>query len=70
MVKTVTQLPLLSPGERGAVLLIFYLLVGIAQQGLQERLTARVMWEFVVFGLIALVLIALVGPGFSFVTSP
>lgn len=56
------------PGLTGGLLLllIFYLLVGIGQQGLQERLTARVMWEFVVFGLVALVLIALVGPGFSF----
>lgn len=60
------------PGLTGGLLLllIFYLLVGIAQQGLQERLTARVMWEFIVFGLIALVLIALVGPGFSFVSPP
>lgn len=56
------------PGLTGGLLLllIFYLLVGIAQQGLQQRLTGRVMWEFVVFGIIALVLIALVGPGFSF----
>jgi hypothetical protein len=52
------------------LLLIFYLLVGIAQQGLQERLTARVMWEFVIFGLVALLLIALVGPGFSFSSAP
>jgi hypothetical protein len=60
------------PGLTGGLLLllIFYLLVGIAQQGLQERLTPRVMWEFVVFGLIAVVLIALVGPGFSFATVP
>lgn len=60
------------PGLTGGLLLllIFYLLVSIAQQGLQERLTARVMWEFVVFGLIALVLIALVGPGFSFANAP
>ena len=60
------------PGLTGGLLLllIFYLLVGIAQQGLQQRLTARVMWEFVVFGLIALVLIALVGPGFSFTGAP
>jgi hypothetical protein len=56
------------PGLTGGLLLllIFYLLVGIAQQGLQERLTRRVVWEFVIFGLVALVLIALVGPGFSF----
>ena len=60
------------PGLTGGLLLllIFYLLVGIAQQGLQDRLTARVMWEFVVFGLIAVTLIALVGPGFSFSQSP
>ena len=60
------------PGLTGGLLLllIFYLLVGIAQQGLQGRLTARVMWEFVVFSVIALVLIALVGPGFSFVSVP
>lgn len=60
------------PGLTGGLLLllIFYLLVGIAQQGLQERLTPRVMWEFIVFSLIALVLIALVGPGFSFAPTP
>ena len=60
------------PGLTGGLLLllIFYLLVGIAQQGLQERLTQRVMWEFVVFGVMALVLIALVGPGFSFAPTP
>jgi hypothetical protein len=60
------------PGLTGGLLLllIFYLLVGIGQQGLQERLTARVLWEFVVFGLMALALIALVGPGFSFTASP
>jgi hypothetical protein len=60
------------PGLTGGLLLLlsFYLLVGIAQQGLQERLTARVLWEFVVFTLIALVLIALVGPGFSFASAP
>jgi hypothetical protein len=59
------------PGLTGGLLLllIFYLLVGIAQQGLQDRLTARVVWEFVVFGVIALVLIALVGPGFSFASA-
>jgi hypothetical protein len=44
--------------------LIFYLLVGIAQQGLQGRLTQRVLLEFAVFGVVALVLIAVVGPGF------
>jgi hypothetical protein len=46
------------------LLLIFYLLVGLAQQGLQGRLTQRVLLEFAVFGVIALVLIAVVGPGF------
>lgn len=60
------------PGLTGGLLLllIFYLLVGIAQQGLQDRLTPRVLLEFVVFGLLAMVLIALVGPGFSFRPSP
>ena len=46
------------------LLLIFYLLTGLAQQGLQGRLTRRVLIEFALFGLVALVLIALVGPGF------
>jgi hypothetical protein len=54
------------PGLTGGLLLllIFYLLVGIAQQGLQERLTQRVLLEFAIFGVVALVLIAVVGPGF------
>ncbi|HXF63636.1 MAG TPA: hypothetical protein VNK95_18580, partial [Caldilineaceae bacterium] len=54
------------PGLTGGLLLllIFYLLVGIAQQGLQGRLTRRVLFEFGVFAVVALVLIALVGPGF------
>jgi hypothetical protein len=54
------------PGLTGGLLLllIFYLLVGIAQHGLQGRLTQRVLLEFGVFGAVALVLIALVGPGF------
>jgi len=47
------------------LLLIFYLLVGIAQQGLQDRLNSRVMFEFVIFALVALLLIAVVGPGFG-----
>ncbi len=47
------------------LLLIFYLLVGIAQQGLQNRLNSRVMFEFVIFTLVALLLIAVVGPGFG-----
>jgi hypothetical protein len=56
------------PGLTGGLLLllIFYLLVGIAQQGLQGRLTRRVLLEFGVFGVVALVLIAAVGPGFEF----
>ncbi|MEM7128591.1 MAG: hypothetical protein AAF702_19820 [Chloroflexota bacterium] len=47
------------------LLLIFYLLVGVAQQGLQERITARVLIEFAVFTLLALLLIAFLGPGFG-----
>lgn len=47
------------------LLLIFYLLVGIAQQGLQNRLTPRVLFEFAIFALVALLLIAVVGPGFG-----
>ena len=60
------------PGLTGGLLLllIFYLLVGIAQQGLQNRLTPRVLMEFGVFGLIALILISLVGPGFTFAPGP
>jgi hypothetical protein len=46
------------------LLLIFYLLTGIAQQGLQGRLSRRVLAEFALFTIVALVLIALVGPGF------
>ncbi len=46
------------------LLLIFYLLTGIAQQGMQERLTRRVLMEFALFAGVALILIALVGPGF------
>ena len=54
------------PGLTGGLLLllIFYLMVGIAQQGLLGRLTRRVVMEFVVFAVVALVLMALVGPGF------
>jgi hypothetical protein len=53
------------PGLSGglSLLLIFYLSVGIAQHGLQNRLTRRVIIEFVVFGALALLLIAVVGPG-------
>ncbi|NJN83515.1 MAG: hypothetical protein HC802_15355 [Caldilineaceae bacterium] len=55
------------PGLTGSLLLllIFYLLVGIAQQGIQGRLSRRVAIEFAVFAAIALVLIAVVGPGFG-----
>jgi len=47
------------------LLLIFYVLVGIAQQGLQNRLNRRVLVEFAVFAVVALLLIAVVGPGFG-----
>jgi intracellular septation protein A len=47
------------------LLLIFYLLVGIAQHGLQGRLTRRVLVEFAIFAVVALLLIATVGPGFT-----
>ena len=47
------------------LLLIFYLLVGIAQQGLQNRLTGRVLYEFAIFAIVAVILIAVVGPGFG-----
>ena len=54
----------LLPGLTGGLilLLIFYILVGIAQQGIQGRLTRRVLIEFVVFAAIAVVLIMVVGP--------
>lgn len=57
----------LLPGLTGGLLLllIFYLLVGIAQQGLQERLSRRVLLEFALFAVVALILIGLVGPGFG-----
>lgn len=47
------------------LMLIFYLMVSIAQHGLQNRLDRRVMAEFGVFAVLALVLIAVVGPGYS-----
>lgn len=47
------------------LLLIFYLLVGIAQQGLQKQLTMRILLEFAVFTIISLLLIGVVGPGFG-----
>lgn len=55
------------PGLTGSLflLLIFYLLVGIAQQGLLDRLTSRVVVEFAVFAVVALLLIVLLGPGFA-----
>jgi len=59
------------PGLTGGLLLllIFYLLIGIAQHGLQGRLTRRVLIEFAVFAVVALILIALVGPGFTLTVS-
>lgn len=56
----------LLPGLTGGLLLLlsFYLAVGIAHQALQGRLTRRVFVEFGVFGVIALVLIVVFGPGF------
>lgn len=56
----------LLPGLTGGLLLLlaFYLAVGIALQGLQRRLTRRVLVEFVLFGVVALVLIVIFGPGF------
>lgn len=55
------------PGITGGLLLllIFYLMIGFAQQSLQERLTQRVLIEFAVFAVIALFLIAWVGPGLT-----
>ncbi len=55
------------PGITGGLLLllIFYLLIGFAQQGLQGRLTRRVLIEFGVFAAVALILIAWVGPGLT-----
>ncbi|MEZ4862452.1 MAG: hypothetical protein R3C14_14150 [Caldilineaceae bacterium] len=47
------------------LLLIFYVVVGIAQHGLQEHLTQRVLLEFVFFAIIALVLITVVAPRFG-----
>jgi hypothetical protein len=56
----------LVPGLTGGLflLLIFYLMVGLAQQGLQDQLNRRVLLEFGIFGVLALILIAVVGPGF------
>ncbi len=60
-------LPSLTGGL--VLLLIFYLFAGLAQQGVRGRLTRRVIIEFAVFALMALILIALVGPGFQQATS-
>lgn len=56
----------LLPGLTGGLLLLlsFYLAVGIALQGLQGRLTKRIMIEFGVFAVFAVVLIIVFGPGF------
>jgi len=56
----------LLPGLTGGLLLLlaFYLAVGIALQGLQGRLTRRVLVEFAIFGVMALALIIVFGPGF------
>ncbi len=56
----------LLPGLTGGLLLLlsFYLAVGIALQGLQGRLTRRVMIEFGVFAIFAVALIIAFGPGF------
>ena len=53
------------PALTGGLLLlvVFYLMVGIAQQGLQDRLTGRILLEFALFTLLALILIFAVGPG-------
>jgi hypothetical protein len=56
----------LLPGLTGGLLLLlsFYLAVGIAQQALQQRLNQRVLLEFAVFAMVALILIVIFGPGF------
>lgn len=47
------------------LLLCFYIIVGIAQHGLQDHLTQRVLLEFALFAIVALVLIAVVSPRFG-----
>lgn len=47
------------------LLLIFYIMVGIAQHGIQDQLNGRVLWEFAVFAVVALVLISVIGPRFG-----
>ncbi len=62
----------LLPGVTGGMLLllIFYLLVGLAQNGLEGHLTRRVILELAIFALFALILIAVVGPGFRPIAVP
>lgn len=47
------------------LLLIFYIIVGIAQHGLQEHLNRRILLEFALFAIVALVLITVVAPRFG-----
>lgn len=47
------------------LLLIFYLVVGIAQHAIQDHLNRRVLWEFAVFAIVALALIIAIGPRFG-----
>ncbi len=47
------------------LLLIFYVVVGIAQHGIQEHLNRRILWEFALFAMVALVLIVVVSPRFG-----
>ncbi|MBX3013317.1 MAG: hypothetical protein KF832_17490 [Caldilineaceae bacterium] len=44
------------------LLLIFYIIVGIAQHGLQDQLNRRVLLEFAFFAIVALILIMAVAP--------
>ncbi|MEZ4615005.1 MAG: hypothetical protein R2867_05755 [Caldilineaceae bacterium] len=47
------------------LLLTFYLVVGIAQYGIQDHLNRRILWEFAIFAIVALILIAVIGPRFG-----
>jgi hypothetical protein len=47
------------------LLLFFYIIVGIAQHGLQDHLSQRVLLEFALFAAVALILIAVVSPRFG-----
>ena len=47
------------------LLLIFYVVVGIAQHGIQDHLSQRVLWEFIIFAIVALILITVIGPRFG-----